>query len=273
MAHGHFHNNIATAARLLFFLLVSFISIPRSTTSPQSGGVRPSLALPAPVSSALPFSSLTWGQNSPKAGVEVGAARIAVAAVRRPAVDGIVEPAAAADHAVRACSSTTGVAAPCIRRAIPIPAPLEHITRHVIQAISVHRKTAHRRRARVGSTPKRMVTVRPQIVGGAAGSAAVVRQVLVDLHAPWQTLPAQTTASRLFPFRFRWQAIPARWSHQHFPSCRSPPARHSCNTPASFPPARSAHCTTSRNHTSSRSAPDDSVPCRCRPAGPCSCFQ
>src|ERR1017187_4938627 len=38
------------------------------------------------------------------------------------------------------------------------------------------------------------------------------------------------------------------------------PAPRSCNTRVSALPFRSAHCTTSHNHTSQSSAPDDSPP-------------
>src|SRR5208282_378755 len=115
--------------------------------------------------------------TEPEADVAVAAVRVVVAAIGAPRVVGVVVPIAAAQNTVaprcRACwISSSGLT---IRRPIPIPTPLRYIPRHVVKAISVRRKIAHR--TRVGRRPgieEGVETGRAQIVAIVAGISVVV---------------------------------------------------------------------------------------------------
>ena len=101
-------------------------------TAPQPGFARPSLATPAPLGR---FSSLTWGQDRPEPKEADPERRVAVVAVRPPAVARAAAPTAAPKHTVRARHGTTRISLRATRIRTPpppIPAPLKHIPRHVI---------------------------------------------------------------------------------------------------------------------------------------------
>ena len=74
---------------------------------------------------------------------------------------------------------------------------------------------------------------------------------------PSPTPPPSATGSQRSSSHCHWRSLYVR--------CDTPPSvSRPCNKPASAPPPRSAHCTTSRNHSSQSSAPDDSPPSRNR---------
>ena len=138
-----------------------------------------------------------------------------------------------------------------IRARIPIPTPLPHIPRHVIQPIPVRRKIPHRTRVRRNPVvERRMITPRRADVVGVARTAVIVGLAVRDrVHIrPRKPMPAGSAPRRLLPLRLRRQPIPAAPIHirRHLrPPDTAPPTPHPCNTPASGPPSRSAHCTTS----------------------------
>ena len=91
---------------------------------------------------------LTQGQ--PKAHAEVQDFGRLVAAIRRPAAVGRVEPAPAAKHPVRAPRGSGRVGGGGVivsAAAVPIPAPLPDVSMHVMQAEPIGRFAAHRVRS------------------------------------------------------------------------------------------------------------------------------
>src|ERR1039457_6822063 len=106
----------------------------------------------------------------------------------------VVAPTAAPDHAPPARSGTTRVGLRITRiRAIPIPTPLPHVPRHVIQPIPVCPKVPHR--AGVGINPiveGRMITPRRADVEGVGRGTEIVRPaVRYRVHIrPRKPMPA-----------------------------------------------------------------------------------
>jgi hypothetical protein len=91
----------------------------------------PSYCFPGP---AFP-DSLAWGQNGAESHIGVPEGREGDGAVRHPTVERVVEPTAAANHAVRARSwpmRITSRRGAIIRTVPPVPTPLIHIPSHVI---------------------------------------------------------------------------------------------------------------------------------------------
>src|SRR6266496_2535685 len=90
---------------------------------------------------------LTWGQHHPKTEAGVSVRWEVVEAPRRPAVLRSGEPTAGPPHTVRSRSRPLRIRqAPAQIWAIPIPTPLPHVSRHVIQAPRVRQQLSHRLR-------------------------------------------------------------------------------------------------------------------------------
>jgi hypothetical protein len=73
---------------------------------------------------------------------------VAVEAGRDTAGARGIIPIATAEHPVRACTDTPRIAArrgSVVAARIPVPTPLAHVTRHVIQPVSIRREAPHRR--------------------------------------------------------------------------------------------------------------------------------
>ena len=117
-----------------------------SAAASQTDSVRPSLRL---VCSGqlrlLSRSSLTWGQNRTEPNAAAPDARCVAVAVRRPAAPGAAEPAAPANHAVRARSRTSRVSyIPSRIITIPIRTPFQHIPVHIVQTPRIRALRLHR---------------------------------------------------------------------------------------------------------------------------------
>src|ERR1035437_2283561 len=102
---------------------------------------------------------LTWGQDGPEPD-KVGVVGGRVVPIRRPAEDRVVVTTAAPKHMGQAILTRrpTRVDLRGTRIiSIPIPTPLPHIPRHVIQPIPVRRKITHRTRVGITSSSKRRI--------------------------------------------------------------------------------------------------------------------
>src|ERR1700722_20136621 len=143
------------------------------------------------------------------------AARVVVAAIGTARDAGAVAPTAAAVHTDTQCpddrsawirSAQVRAAGRIRRRRIPVPTPLQHIARHVIQTIPVRRKRSHRTREGVRSLIEgAVVTVRGQIKALKGGCPAVAGLMVCAENAPWKTAAGRGAPRCLFPLCFRRQ--------------------------------------------------------------------
>ena len=178
------------------------------STAPQAGDARPSLATPASLCSALELTDL-WAEpsrtlcrcpccpGSRRCGSPPGSSARRRCTNCRPDPHGT--------SLMWVIRTLAGHSASYSNTNPPIPAPLPHVPRHVIQTISVRRKCPHRTRVRVNPVvEERIIAGVAHIVAIVArATAVVVRLAFRDGVAPRKPLPTHPAPCRLLPLRFR----------------------------------------------------------------------
>ena len=125
-------------------------------------------------------------------------------------VRGVVTPIAAPQDAAAAGVGRRAawVGAAGVGCAVPVPAPLLDISRHVAKPISVWREVSHRAGVRIAAEFEGgIIGVRSQIVTVVFCVAIVIGLGLADGVAQWKALAAQAAAGGLLPFRLGWQTV------------------------------------------------------------------